>query len=79
MLALPEPTAQAEGLSLSDALDLAVESLEFRAETFSVAAKLVAARGEVAVPWAVKDAGRHAKLQAAIETLKKHRAAIKPY
>lgn len=56
----------ANTLTLADALALAIETLEARSENV-----FYASRGE--------DRKRLARFQAAIETLKKHRAAIKPY
>lgn len=68
-----------EGMSLVDALELAIKALEVKAETYIFAAKMVAARGGDAVPEARKDAARRVRLLAAIDTLRAHKAGLRPY
>lgn len=77
--ALPVPDsvlATAEAISLDEALKLAIRALEAKSETYSIAAKMVASRGEDAVPEAKKDAARYNRLMAAVRILRQHRATV---
>ena len=77
--ALPVPDSvlvESVAISLDEALNLAIRALEAKAETYSIAAKMVASRGEDAVPEAKKDAARYSRLMAAVRILRQHRAAI---
>jgi predicted glycosyltransferase len=87
MLANPYMTKQAkpvpdsvlvesEPMNLDTALDLAIRALESKSETYVFGAKMVADRGEDAVPEAKKDAGRYSRLMAAVRLLRQHRAGI---
>lgn len=84
-MSLPSPvlaeevTSEFEGASLIDALELAIKALEKEAEIYIVAAKMVASRGEDAVPEAKKDANRRARLLTAVETLRAHKASLIPF
>lgn len=74
-----ETIDELEGASLIEALELAIKALEKEAEIYIVAAKMVASRGEDAVPEAKKDANRRTRLLAAAATLQLHKASLIPF
>lgn len=75
----PDSIPELETVGLIDALALAIKALEKEAEVYLIAAKMVAGMAEVAPPEAKKDAARRRRLLSAIETIRQHKAAIKPY
>lgn len=75
----PAPAADFETVGLLDALTYAIKALEKEADTLVFATKMITARGELAVPEAKRDHARRLRLLAAIETLKAHRAGMRPY
>jgi hypothetical protein len=79
--ALPVPDSElpeSEVVSLDDALRLAIRALEAKAETYNMAAKIVANLGEEIAPEAKKDAWRRRRLLAAVRVLRQHWAETKP-
>lgn len=77
--ALPIPASElveSEVVSLDDALNLAVRALEAKAESYNIAAKIVANLGEEVAPEAKTDARRRRRLMAAVKILRQHRASL---
>lgn len=75
----PAPPVDLEEMNLVDALDLALGALLDKAELYIIGAKMTVAMGEDAPTEARKDAARRRRLLSAIEVLRQHKAAIKPY
>lgn len=78
--ALPVPASsvlvESEIVSLDDALKLAIRALEAKAETYNIAAKIVANLGEGVAPEAKIDAKRRRRLLAAVRALRQHWATL---
>lgn len=77
--AAPVPASvlvEVETVSLDDALKLAIRALEAKAETYNIAAKIVANLGEDVAPEAKIDAKRRRRLMAAVKTLRQYRATL---
>lgn len=77
--AAPVPASvlvETETVSLEDALKLAIRALEAKAETYNIAAKIVANLGEEVAPEAKVDAKRRRRLLAAVRALRQHLATL---
>jgi hypothetical protein len=66
-------------VGLSDALEMAIDLLQLRADELSIAPKMVAAWGEKAPKAARRDVVRRERLLKAMTVLKEHQRAINPY